>query len=421
MHQKLDHRVADISLAPAGHKKMDWALQFMPVIKLITERETEGGRTPLAGHTIACCLHLEAKTACLLVALKQLGATVVASGSNPLSTQDDVCAALADSGVHVFSSHGMDTEEYFANIKRMLAWEPDIVIDDGCDTVAMLHEERTDLIPRILGGCEETTTGVKRLRAMAAEGMLKFPMIAVNDAQSKFLFDNRYGTGQSVWDAICRTTNSVIAGKRVVVAGYGWCGKGVAKRADGLGARVIVVESNPHRALEALMDGYDVMNMTQASSCGDIFITVSGNTTVIRGEHFKNMKDGTLLANAGHFDVEISIPDLESQSSKIYDARPNTRTYEMSDGRRLHLLGEGRLVNLAAGDGHPIEIMDMSFATQMLSALYISQHSSELSCGVHAVPEAIDKLVATCKLDSLGISLERMTDAQVKYINDWRE
>jgi adenosylhomocysteinase len=392
----------------------------MPVVKLISEKEREGGRRPLDGHTIACCLHLEAKTACLLKVFKELGAEVVAAGSNPLSTQDSICAALAESGVHVFSRHGMSASEYDENLHKMLAWEPDIIIDDGCDTVAMIHERYPELAPSILGGCEETTTGIKRLRAMDAEGMLKFPMLAVNDALSKYLFDNRYGTGQSVWDGIIRTTNCVVAGKNVVVVGYGWCGKGVAAKAAGLGAHVIVTEINPHKALEAHMDGYRVMDLSQASEVGEIFVTVTGNTRVIRREHFERMNDGVLLANAGHFDVEVYIPHLRELAVKTYYARDNVRTYELADGRRLHVLAEGRLVNLASGDGHPIEIMDTSFATQLLSALYIVREVG-LKRGLQKVPDFIDDAVASYKVESLGLKLEKLTSEQEKYLKDWRE
>ncbi|MDR3075877.1 MAG: adenosylhomocysteinase [Synergistaceae bacterium] len=420
MREKENYAVADMKLAEEGHRRIDWAWQYMPVVKLISGHESAGGRLPLAGHTVACCLHLEAKTACLLKVFKDLGAVVSAAGSNPLSTQDAICAALAEYGIHIFSRHGMTAEEYGENLHKMLAWEPDIIIDDGADTVAMIHSHYSELVPRILGGCEETTTGIKRLRAMDDGGILKFPMLAVNDALSKHLFDNRYGTGQSVWDGIMRTTNCVVAGKNVVVAGYGWCGKGVASRASGLGAHVAVTEINPHRALEAHMDGYEVMDMTQAAGWGDIFITVTGNTKVIRREHFERMKDGVLLSNAGHFDVEVYVPHLDELASKSYDARNNVRTYEMPDGRKLHLLAEGRLVNIAAGDGHPIEIMDTSFATQLLSALHIAG-GANLKPGLQKVPESIDSMVANYKVESLGLKLERLTPEQEHYMKDWRE
>lgn len=396
---------------------MEWAWEYMPVLKLIAEKEAAD--QPLAGVVVGTCLHLEAKTACLLKVLHQLGATVVTAGSNPLSTQDPICAALVEEGVHVFSRRGMSAEEYSDNIREMLKWDPQVIIDDGGDVVSMVIEERRDLIKNIMGGCEETTTGIKRLRAMANEGVLPFPMLAVNDAQSKHLFDNRYGTGQSVWDAILRTTNLIVAGKNVVVAGYGWCGKGTAKRAAGLGARVIVVEVDPHKALEALMDGFEVMNMNDAAKLGDVFVSVTGNTKVIRREHFEVMKDGVLLANAGHFDVEVYVPDLKEMAKEVRQSRDNIDTYVMPDGRRLHLLGEGRLVNLAAGDGHPVEIMDLSFAMQLLSALYISSH--KLEPGLYNVPEELDRRIAELKLESLGITIEKLTPEQEEYMASWRE
>ena len=412
-----EFRIADIALAPEGHRRMEWAWEYMPVLKLIAEKEA--ANQPLAGVVVGTCLHLEAKTACLLKVLHQLGATVVTAGSNPLSTQDPICAALVEEGVHVFSRRGMSAEEYSDNIREMLKWDPQVIIDDGGDVVSMVIEERRDLIKNIMGGCEETTTGIKRLRAMANEGVLPFPMLAVNDAQSKHLFDNRYGTGQSVWDAILRTTNLIVAGKNVVVAGYGWCGKGTAKRAAGLGARVIVVEVDPHRALEALMDGFEVMNMNDAAKLGDVFVSVTGNTKVIRREHFEVMKDGVLLANAGHFDVEVYVPDLKEMAKEVRQSRDNIDTYVMDDGRRLHLLGEGRLVNLAAGDGHPVEIMDLSFAMQLLSALYISTH--KLEPGLYNVPEELDRRIAELKLESLGITIEKLTPEQEEYMASWRE
>ena len=414
---KTDCKIADKSLAPEGRRRIDWAWQYMPVLRLASEKWSVA--KPLAGHTIAACLHLEAKTACLLKVLKALGAEVAAAGSNPLSTQDPVCAALAEDGVHVFSRRGMSAEEYDENLGLALDWNPDIIIDDGGDLVAMLAEKRRELIPAILGGCEETTTGIKRLRAMEKEKLLPFPMLAVNDAKSKHLFDNRYGTGQSVWDAILRTTNLVVAGKNVVVCGYGWCGKGVAKRAMGLGAKVIVVEADPHCALEALMDGCEIMDMDQASSAGDVFITVTGDIKVIRREHFVKMKDGAILCNAGHFDVEVYLPDLKALAIEKKDTRTNTETYVMPNGNRLHLLGEGRLVNLAAGDGHPVEIMDMSFAMQLLSAIYIAEH--KLDTALYNVPEELDKTIAELKLESLGLKLEILTDEQKRYLADWRE
>lgn len=412
-----EFRIADIALAPEGHRRMEWAWEYMPVLKLIAEKEKDA--RPLEGVTVAACLHLEAKTACLLKVLRSLGATVVAAGSNPLSTQDPICAALVEEGVHVFSRRGMTADEYAENIREILKWDPQVIIDDGADVVSTIIEERKDLAKNIMGGCEETTTGIKRLRAMANEGVLPFPMLAVNDAQSKHLFDNRYGTGQSVWDAMLRTTNLIVAGKNVVIAGYGWCGKGTAKRAAGLGARVIVVEIDPHKALEALMDGFDVTDMSAAAAEGDIFISVTGNTKVIRREHFEKMKDGVLLANAGHFDVEVYVPDLKEMAAEVRESRDNIDTYVMPDGRRLHLLGEGRLVNLAAGDGHPAEIMDLSFAMQLLSALYVSTH--KLEPGLYNVPEELDRRIAELKLESLGITIEKLTPEQEEYMASWKE
>ncbi len=412
-----EFKIADIALAPEGHRRMEWAWEYMPVLKLVAEKEMAA--QPLTGVVVGACLHLEAKTACLLKVLHQLGATVATAGSNPLSTQDPICAALAEEGVHVFSRRGMSSEEYTENIREMLKWDPQVIIDDGGDVVSMIIEERRDLIPNILGGCEETTTGIKRLQAMADEEVLPFPMLAVNDAQSKHLFDNRYGTGQSVWDAILRTTNLIVAGKRVVIVGYGWCGKGASKRAAGLGARVIVVEADPHRALEALMDGFDVMDMNEAAVHGDVFITVTGNTKVIRREHFEKMKDGVLLANAGHFDVEVYVPDLREMAKEVRATRDNIETFVMDDGRRLHLLGEGRLVNLAAGDGHPVEIMDLSFAMQLLSAMYIATHTME--AGLYNVPDELDKKVAELKLESLGLKTEKLTPEQIEYMASWKE
>lgn len=412
-----DFRIADIALAPEGHKRMEWAWEYMPVLRLIKEKEEKN--RPLSGTVVGVCLHLEAKTACLLKVLRDLGATVVAAGSNPLSTQDPICAALAEEGIHVFSKRGMSLAEYEENLAEMLSWDPQIIIDDGGDVVSMVIEKRRDLIPGLLGGCEETTTGVKRLRAMQAEGVLPFPMLAVNDAQSKFLFDNRYGTGQSVWDAILRTTNLVVAGKNVVVAGYGWCGKGVASRAKGLGADVIVVEVDPHRAIEAVMDGFRVMDMHDAAKEGDVFITVTGNTKVIRREHLISMKDGVILCNAGHFDVEVYVPDLREISKAKKASRHNIDTYILEDGRRLHLLGEGRLVNLAAGDGHPVEIMDLSFALQLLSCLHLNKN--KLAPGLYNVPEELDSMVSRLKLESLGVKLEKLTAEQEAYLASWKE
>ncbi|HPF84187.1 MAG TPA: adenosylhomocysteinase [Aminivibrio sp.] len=413
----MDYKIADRALAPSGEKKIRWAKQYMPVLRLLEEKYRK--EQPLAGTVISACLHLEAKTACLLILLKDLGAKVTAAGSNPLSTQDDICAALVENGVSVFSRHGMTTEEYFENVRSALSVKPNIIVDDGADLVATVHSEMRELLPGIRGGSEETTSGVKRLKSMAGEGVLAFPMISVNDAHSKYLFDNRYGTGQSVMDGILRTTNMLVAGKNVVIAGYGWCGRGVAMRASAMGARVIVTEIDPHRAFEALMDGYEVASMDDAASRGDIFLTLTGNTRVIRREHFGKMKDGVLLGNAGHFDVEICKPDLLDLSSSVEETRPGVETYILKDGRRIHLLGEGRLVNLACADGHPIEIMDLSFALQLESAVFLAKNS--LKPGLYDVPEAIDRAVMEAKLASLHIRLDRMTPEQEEYMKSWVE
>ena len=389
----------------------------MPVLNLLEEKYR--AEQPLRGERIAACLHLEAKTACLLLTMKALGAEVTAAGSNPLSTQDDVCSALVESGVAVFSRHGMTGEEYFDNINSVLDGKPTLLADDGADLAAALHTTRRELLPGVKGGSEETTSGVKRLKAMEREGVLAIPMISVNDAFSKYLFDNRYGTGQSVLDGLLRTTNLLIAGKTVVIAGYGWCGRGIALRASALGARVVVVEIDPHRAFEALMDGYAISSMADAAPLGDIFLTLTGNTRVLRREHFERMKEGVLLGNAGHFDVEICKPDLETLASSIGESRPSVTTYTMKDGRRLHLLGEGRLVNLACADGHPVEIMDLSFALQLETAVYMAR--SELAPGLYDVPAEIDRGVMEMKLASMDIALDCMTPEQEEYMKGWKE
>lgn len=410
-------KVANVELAEQGAKKIEWAWQYMPSLQFLENKYKAS--QPFKGATIAACLHLEAKTACLLLALTRLGATVAACGSNPLSTQDDICAALVKGGVHVFSHRGMSTDDYFTYVRDVLDFKPNVIVDDGADVVALIHKERQDLIPNIKGGSEETTSGVKRLKAMQAQNVLKFPMISVNDALSKYLFDNRYGTGQSVWDGFMRTTNMVVAGRTVVVVGYGWCGKGVAMRAAGLGARVIVTEIDPHKACEALMDGFDVMSLKDAAKVGDIFLTLTGNTKVISKEHFELMKNGVVMGNAGHFDVEICKPELEAMSERVEQLRSNIDTYVMKDGRRLNLLGEGRLTNLACADGHPIEIMDLSFALQLESALYVYTH--KMAPGVHVVPAEIDRAVMESKLAALGISIDKLTPEQEEYMKSWQE
>ena len=407
----------DKALVEEGLKKISWAWNFMPVLRSFEAEHVD--KQPLKNKRICTCLHLEAKTACLLLTLKNLGAEVSAAGSNPLSTQDDVCAALSAKGVQVYSRRGMSAREYVANLNKALDIEPHIVIDDGADLIALLHTERQEMLPNIRGAAEETTTGINRLKAMESSGVLALGVIAVNDAKSKFLFDNRYGTGQSVVDGILRTTNVLIAGKVVVVAGYGWCGRGVAMRMQALGAKVIVVEADPHKAFEAVMDGHTVMSMKEAAPLGDLFLTLTGNRDVIRKEHFEIMKDGAILGNAGHFDVEINKKHLEELAVDKTVSRENILTYILKDGRKLHLLAEGRLVNLAAADGHPIEIMDLSFSTQLLCALHINDNT--LSAGVIPVPEGIDRLVVKRKLETMGVTLEEMTEGQKDYLRSWRE
>jgi adenosylhomocysteinase len=413
-----DYLVRDINLAPGGRLKIDWVRVHMPVLNAIrAEFERE---KPFAGVRVAMSIHLEAKTAYLAEVLKAGGAEVAISGSNPLSTQDDVAAALAAAGIHVYAWHGATDREYTEHLVKVLEIRPHVVIDDGGDLVHLLHTSCRELASEVVGGCEETTTGVSRLKAMEREGKLLFPMIAVNDARCKFLFDNRYGTGESVWAGIMRTTNLLVAGKTVVVLGYGWCGRGVAMRAAGLGARVVVCEVDPVRALEAYMDGYLVMKSEQAAGVGDIFITVTGCRDVLRGEHFRRMKDGAILANAGHFDVEINKPELAAAAVSRRVVRQNIEEFTMPDGRRIYLLGEGRLVNLAAGDGHPAEIMDMSFALQALSARYIWQNKDRLAPRLYLVPAELDRQVAELKLSSLGIEIDRLTPQQEAYIQGWQ-
>jgi len=411
--------ITDLRLAPEGHLKIDWAAAHMPVLNRIRERfERE---KPFAGLKVAISLHLEAKTAYLAKVIAAGGAEVAITGSNPLSTQDDVCAALVEDGIAVFAKYNPTPEEYKELLVKTLETKPDLIIDDGGDLVAILHAERPDLLANVRGGAEETTTGILRLKAMERDGALKFPMVAVNDAYCKYLFDNRYGTGQSVFDGINRTTNLVVAGKTVVVSGYGWCGKGVAMRAKGLGANVVVTEVNAIRAVEAYMDGFAVMPMLEAAKIGDIFITVTGNRDVIRGEHYAVMKDGALLANAGHCDVEVNKPDLEAMSVSRRTVRKNIEEFRLKDGRRLYLLAEGRLVNLAAGDGHPAEIMDMTFALQALALKYVNESHESIGRRVVNVPYEIDEQVARLKLESLGTSIDRLSDDQKRYLESWQE
>jgi len=410
-------QIRDISLAPAGHKKIAWAGQHMPVMSMLRKQLEK--EKPLQGLRIAMCLHLEAKTAFLAQTLQAGGGEIVVCGSNPLSTQDDVVAALVDSGITAFAHYGCSMEEYEKAVELLLDCQPDALIDDGGDVVGNLHKHRPEQAKKIIGGCEETTTGILRLRAMDQEGVLLFPMVAVNDAYMKYLFDNRYGTGQSVWDGIMRTTNLVVAGKNVVVVGYGWCGKGVALRAKGLGARVIVTEINPIKANEAWMDGFEVMPMNEAARHGDVFVTVTGNIDVIRREHLDVMKDNALLANAGHFDVEISKPDLAAMATNCRTVKNNIAEYPMPDGRRLHLLAEGRRVNLAAGYGQPAEVRYFAFFLPALSLPQLIQNRAELENHVYNVPSHIDELVARMRLNAIGVEIDALTPEQEKYLADW--
>lgn len=411
--------ITDLSLAKDGHLKIDWVQAHMPVLNRIRERFEQ--EQPFKGLKVAISLHLEAKTAYLAKVVQAGGAEVTITGSNPLSTQDDVCAALVEDGITVFAKYNPSPEEYKQLLIHTLETKPDLIIDDGGDLVTILHSERQDLLAQVRGGAEETTTGILRLKAMEKEGQLKFPMVAVNDAFCKYLFDNRYGTGQSVWDGINRTTNLVVAGKTVVVVGYGWCGKGVAMRAKGLGANVIVTEIDAIKAVEAYMDGFAVMPMVEAARVGDFFVTVTGNRDVIRGEHYEVMKDGAILSNAGHFDVEVNKPELEALSSSKRTVRRNIEEYALKDGRKIYILAEGRLVNLAAGDGHPAEIMDMTFALQAMSLKYVNDMYNEIGSKVVNVPYELDEQVARFKLESLGFGIDSLTEEQKSYLDSWVE
>lgn len=409
--------VADMGLAPEGHLKIDWVEAHMPVLNRV-RKEFEAD-LPFKGLNITICLHLEAKTAYLAKVIQAGGANVTITGSNPLSTQDDVCAALVEDGITVFAKYNPDPAEYKQLIINALETKPDFIIDDGGDLVTILHSERPELLETIRGGAEETTTGIIKLKALEKEGVLKLPMVAVNDAYCKYLFDNRYGTGQSAFDGIIRTTNLVVAGSTVVVVGYGWCGKGVAMRAKGLGANVIVTEVDAIKAVEAHMDGFQVMPMTEAAKLGNFFITVTGNKDVITGEHYDVMKDGAILANAGHFDVEVNKPELAKRAVSIRTVRKNIEEYRFADGRKMYLLAEGRLVNLAAADGHPAEIMDTTFALQALGLRYVRENHETLDPSVIKVPYEIDEKVARYKLESLGIELDTLTEKQKAYLDSW--
>lgn len=412
----MNSMIKDIALAPTGHQKIAWVKEHMPLLNILNERYAE--KKIFDGLNMVVTIHLEAKTAYLAQTLKNCGANVVVTGSNPLSTQDDVAAALADSGITVFATHACSQEEYDLYLSKALDTKPSLIIDDGGDLVNMLHSTRRELIPNLIGGSEETTTGVHRLKALNEAGKLAFPMIAVNDAYCKYLFDNRYGTGQSSWDGIMRTTNLAVAGKTVVVAGYGWCGKGVAMRAKGLGANVIVTEIDPIKGIEAVFDGFRVMPMREAAKYGDFFVTVTGCKDVITKEHFPLMKDGAVLANAGHFDVEINVKDLEAMTVEpAYEVRKNITTYTMPDGKKINLLGEGRLVNLACGDGHPVEVMDLSFAMQFLAMKYLLEHKGELQNNLYVLPEELNTKIAALKLEAMGAGIDTLTPEQYAYLH----
>ena len=406
--------IKDINLWESGELKLSWVRSHMPLLDSI-EKDFRKSQ-PFKGLKVALSVHLEAKTAHLCEVLAAGGAEMYITGSNPLSTQDDVAAALVHEGLSVFAIHGCNEKEYFEDIRRVLEVGPNIIIDDGGDLVTTLHNEFPELIPGVIGGCEETTTGILRLRAMDAAGKLRFPMMLVNDADCKHLFDNRYGTGQSVWDGINRTTNLIVAGKDVVVAGYGWCGKGVAMRAKGMGASVIVTEVDPIKAMEAVMDGFKVMPMKQAAKIGDIFVTVTGCDNVIGPEEFLLMKDGAICCNAGHFDVEVAVAKLREMAVSHAPARGNIEAYTLENGRRIYIIAEGRLVNLAAGDGHPAEIMDMSFAIQAMSAKYLADNKGRLQRKLNNVPREVDEDIARRKLAHWGIEIDTLTEEQHKYL-----
>ena len=412
--------IRDIGLADAGLKKIEWAEQSMPVLRSIRQRFAK--EKPLQGIRIAACLHVTTETANLMLTLQAGGAELVLTASNPLSTQDEAAAALVkEFAIPVYAIKGEDNDTYYQHLNRAVDSKPVLTMDDGADLVSLLHSKRKAEIDNIIGGTEETTTGVIRLKSMARDKVLAYPIIAVNDADTKHLFDNRYGTGQSSIDGILRATNVLLAGLNYVVAGYGWCGKGVAMRAKGMGSNVIITEINPIRALEARMDGFQVLPMEEAAAIGDVFITVTGNRDVIRREHFLKMKNGAIVANAGHFNVEIDIPALEKISRSNREIRPFVREYVLENGHRVNLLGDGRLINLAAAEGHPAMVMDMSFANQALSCEYLLGHASEIGKAVIAVPVEIDREIARLKLETMGIVIDRLTPAQTEYLAGWQE
>jgi len=415
----MEHDVKDMALVRTGRQRIEWAETEMPVLRRIRARFAR--ERPLAGRRIAACLHVTTETAALMRTLVAGGATVRLCASNPLSTQDDVAAALVEEQVAVFAIKGEDRQTYYRHIHQALDLRPHMTMDDGADLVSTIHSDRTDLLAEIVAGTEETTTGVLRLRAMARDGALRYPIVAVNDAKTKHLFDNRYGTGQSTIDGLLRATNLLLAGKTLVVCGYGSCGRGLALRARGMGAQVVVTEVSPLPALEAVMEGYQVMPIAQAARLGDVFITVTGNRSVLRGEHFAGMKDGAILANSGHFNVEIDIPALAEMAVETRQVREYVQEYRLADGRRLYLLAEGRLLNLAAAEGHPAAVMDMSFANQALSVEYLAVSGKDLPPDVYAVPAEIDQTVARLKLEAMGVRIDELTPEQRHYLQSWRE
>ncbi len=414
----MDYHIKDESLSDAGKLRIEWAAMSMPVLELIKERFQK--EEPLKGIRIGACLHVTTETAALMQTLKAGGAEVYLCASNPLSTQDDVAASLVvNDKIPVFAIKGEDNDTYYDHLRAVISKDPQITMDDGADLVSTLHQERKDLLDKIIGGTEETTTGVIRLKAMAKDGVLHYPIIAVNDADTKHLFDNRYGTGQSTIDGIIRATNRLIAGSIFVVCGYGWCGKGVAMRAKGHGARVVVTEVDPIKALEAVMDGFEVMPIGDAARIGDFFCTVTGDIHVIRQEHFLKMKDGAIVANSGHFNVELDLEGLQKVTKSKRTIRPFVEEYALNNNRRIYVLGEGRLINLAAAEGHPSSVMDMSFANQALCAEYMVKHGSELKNDVYGVPKEIDQEIASLKLKSMGIAIDSLTEEQEKYLSSW--
>ncbi len=412
------HEVKDLSLAPLGRQRIEWAGREMPVLRQIRDRFAQ--EKPLAGIRLVACCHVTTETAHLAIALKAAGADALLIASNPLSTQDDVAASLvADHGIPVFAMKGEDAATYSRHVQIALDHRPNVIIDDGSDVVATLIQERQDQIKELIGTTEETTTGIVRLRAMFKDGVLTFPAVNVNDADTKHFFDNRYGTGQSTLDGIIRATNILLAGKAVVVVGYGWCGKGTALRARGLGANVIVTEIDPTKAIEAVMDGFRVLPMAEAASQGDLFITVTGNKHVIRGEHFDVMKDGAIVCNSGHFDIELDLKALEAKATEVRTVRNFTQEYHLQNGRSVIVLGEGRLINLAAAEGHPSAVMDMSFANQALACEYLVKNKGKLEPGLHSIPVEVDQEIARLKLQAMGIQIDSLTPEQVEYINSW--